>query len=196
MAQYDKARSDLSEAVRLRPDFSQAKALLAQAEQALAQSQVQPRPAPAPTLEVHAERPVRPIPAEPSVARAKPPAPQPASPKATAPAPAIAEEALSAEEYERRGRVFSAAGRYREAIAALSAAIRRDAALATAWNARGYAYLRLREFSRAAADFNEALRLNPQYANAQHNLEAARRFSADRGTTAPADAPAARLQRR
>ena len=50
---------------------------------------------------------------------------------------------------------------------------------ATAYNARGYAWLRLRQFAKASEDFSAAIRLNPKYANAYRNRAVARKLSGD-----------------
>ena len=64
-------------------------------------------------------------------------------------------------------------GRYREAIEELNKAIEADPKFALAYNARGYAYYRLRDYSHAIADFDKALVLRPGYKNAIDNLVAA-----------------------
>jgi tetratricopeptide (TPR) repeat protein len=102
----------------------------------------------------------------------------------------------SAEAHHQRGRELTGAGKLPQAVAELTEAIRLKPNLALAWNARGYAYLRMRDYSHAIADFSEAIRLNPAYANAWHNRAAARRASGDRAG-ADADAKkASALERR
>ncbi len=154
LGEYQKAHDDIQQAVRLRPDYQEAidvfnKTELRLREQASARS---------PQLSALTVRAV------PSV-----------------PAPAVrAEKAqvsggLSAIEHEKLGRQLTQEQKYPEAIAELSEAVRQKPGLATAFNARGYAYLRLHDTARAAADFNEALRLNPHYQNARQNLAASQR---------------------
>ena len=79
----------------------------------------------------------------------------------------------SAAVHNQRGRDLVKTGRYREAIEELSRAIEADPKFALAYNARGYAYYLLRDYSHAIADFDKAIVLKPGYKNAIHNLVAA-----------------------
>jgi Tfp pilus assembly protein PilF len=45
--------------------------------------------------------------------------------------------------------------------------------LARAYNARGFAYLRQRDYQHAIADFDQAIKLDPKYENATQNKAAA-----------------------
>ena len=67
-----------------------------------------------------------------------------------------------------------------EAVVELNQAIRLRPDSPHAYNARGYAYLRLKDYKRAIADFDQAIRLDPQYGNAYHNRGVARRGLGDR----------------
>ena len=67
-----------------------------------------------------------------------------------------------------------------EAVVELNEAIRLKPDSPHAYNARGYAYLRLKEYKRAITDFDQAIRLDPLYGNAYHNRGVARRASGDR----------------
>ena len=46
-----------------------------------------------------------------------------------------------------------------------------------ALNARGYARMMQRDLTNAIADFEAALKLKPDYTNAQHNLATAKRLA-------------------
>jgi Flp pilus assembly protein TadD len=66
------------------------------------------------------------------------------------------------------------------AIAELNEAIRLKPDLARAYNARAYAFLRLRNYQSAMADCDQAIRIDPKYVNAYINRAAARRASGDK----------------
>ena len=84
---------------------------------------------------------------------------------------------MSAEAREALGRELLGKGELARAVTELNEAIRLNPNRATAYNARGYAYLRMRMYKNALADFDQAIRLDPKYANAYHNRAAARRAS-------------------
>ena len=72
----------------------------------------------------------------------------------------------TAEQHNTLGRQLSAAGRYREAIAELTEALRIAPDFALAFNARGFAWFKLHDWPWALKDLNQAIRLNPKYVNA------------------------------
>jgi Flp pilus assembly protein TadD len=118
------------------------------------------------------------------------------SPPASAPqVPGTSGPALTAETHQQRGRDLTAAGKFPQAIAELSESIRLKPNVATAWNARGYAYLRAGDSTHAIADFDEAIRLNPAYTNALRNRAAAKRATGDRAGAAADLEKAASLER-
>jgi tetratricopeptide (TPR) repeat protein len=95
----------------------------------------------------------KPAPAPVTVA---PPAPPPA-PLPVAPPPNVAARPGDAEEHHRKGRDLLQKGQYRAAIDQLSQAIAAKPDLALAWNARGYAYLILRDPASAIQNFEAFL---------------------------------------
>ena len=70
-------------------------------------------------------------------------------------------------------------GKLQEAVAQFTRALALDPKFALAYNGRGFAFLRLKQYSAAVADFDQAIRLNPAYANAYQNRSAARRAMGD-----------------
>jgi Flp pilus assembly protein TadD len=104
-----------------------------------------------------------------------------AIPAATPPKPG-----MSAADYHQEGRKFIQEEHFAQAIAPLTQAIKLEPTLATVFNARGYAYYRLKKYKESMADFDQAIKLNPLYANAYTNRSSARRAAGDK-TGADAD---------
>ncbi len=96
-----------------------------------------------------------------------------------APPPVPAPAAPHAAHYYELGRQQSAHDDYQQAVRSLTRAIELDPRRAEAYNARGYAYLRLRNLAAAIADFSQAIRLRPGYTNAYQNRAIARRRAGD-----------------
>jgi tetratricopeptide (TPR) repeat protein len=150
-----------------------------------------PKPDPAepkPDFPAQAPEPVAQV--ETPAPKPEPPPPPPPKPAETAaPAPQDAEDAAIV--HHMRARKLIDAEQFREAIGELNEAIRLDSGLSLAYNARGYAYLRLLQYKEAVADFDRAIRLNSAYANAYQNRSTARRRLGDK---AGADADWAKWQ--
>jgi len=130
----------------------------------------QPQPLPAPVVTV-----VKPhtVPAQ----------PQPL------PAPVVAvakPQTVSAQQHHTLGRKLNQAGQYREAIGELTEGIRIEPNLALAYNARGFARLKLSDWQGAIADLNRAILLDPSYKNAYKIRAVAKREMGD-ATGAAAD---------
>jgi tetratricopeptide (TPR) repeat protein len=141
---------------------------------------------------------VPPVPASPAVnsVEPEPPPPVAAAPQAPARAAKVvpsAEASGDAKLYHQLGREQNNQQKFEQALNLLTRAIELDPWLASAYNARGYAYLRLTNFDQAQADFSEAIRLQPSYTNAYVNRAAARRHIGDRNGAAADQRKAAEL---
>ena len=84
-------------------------------------------------------------------------------------------DAESSMAHNLRGRELIQQGKYREAVDELTAAIDARPDFALALNARGFAYVLLKDWAHATADLDAAIRLDPRYANAYHNRAVARK---------------------
>jgi len=170
LGDFDKARDDLAQALRLRPDYTEASDVLKKTEAKLAEAlkaaeeptpveakppEPEVKPATAPTIVPPVEPAREPAPPQP------PPKPVARVQKPVAPG--------SAAQHDLKGRTLTASGNYDEAIAELTEAIRLQSDFARAYNARGYVYLLKRDYQHALADLDEAIRLDPNYANAIQN---------------------------
>jgi tetratricopeptide (TPR) repeat protein len=98
----------------------------------------------------------------------------PTSRSAVATAPVALEATPERQRAARRltaiGRQYSEKGDFQGAIAKFSEAIDADPGLALAFNSRGYARMRVQQWDQAREDFERALALDPNYANASWNL--------------------------
>lgn len=150
-----RALADRNEALRLDPS-----AVPVAAPEPVAVAAVATPPAPAP--------PVKPVP---------PPAkPAPAA-KPTATAPVVAVE--TADSHYQRGKALLNQGKYVDAVAALNEAIKLEPTNPILFNTRGYASYLAKDVKKALADYDQAIKLNPDYLNATHNRAVARRAAGD-----------------
>ena len=102
----------------------------------------------------------------------------PPAPKSTPPAkPAVSLD--DSGNYYTLGKQQAAHSDFRAAVDSFGRALQQHPNDATVFNARGYAYLRLRNFAAAVHDFTEAIRLRPGYRNAYRNRAIARRKAGD-----------------
>lgn len=105
-------------------------------------------------------------------------------------------DTADARKYDKLGREQNSHNNFEEAVRLLDRAIAIDPRLASSYNARGYARLRLHDFASAAMDFSAAIRLRADYVNAYHNRAVARRRLGDKIGAAEDDHKAAELGNR
>ena len=98
---------------------------------------------------------------------------------------------MTADDYQQQGRKLIQDDKFADAIPLLTQAVTLNPYLATAFNARGYAHFRLKQFKEALSDFDSAIKLNPAYANAYTNRSSVRRAVGDK---AGADADQAKVR--
>ena len=116
----------------------------------------------------------------------------PVPPPVSAPAPPPQNSGRdAAQKHNLDGRRLTQEGRYQEAIAELSEAIRIQPDFALAYNARGYAWCLLRKYDLAVKDLTKAIELNGNYANA-YQLRAVAKKALGNVAEAAADARRAR----
>jgi cytochrome c-type biogenesis protein CcmH/NrfG len=130
--------------------------------------------------------PVKEAPAKEAPAKAAAPA------KVAAPADANRDPGY----YYQLGKEQTAQGKLWEALRTLNKAIELDPKRAAYYNARGYAYLRLRNFANAIVEFSEAIRLQPDYANAFRNRAVALRHMGDAKGADADESKAAQFEKR
>ncbi|WP_229310975.1 tetratricopeptide repeat protein [Larkinella soli] len=75
----------------------------------------------------------------------------------------------SSEESLEQGRGLMRQGKFREAIQSLNAAVEADAGNFEAFNSRGVAYFELKEYPNALLDYEQALKLNPEFYKPYYN---------------------------
>jgi tetratricopeptide (TPR) repeat protein len=114
-----------------------------------------------------------------------------AIPPASEPAGKI--DGSSATAHNQRGRELIQQGKYREAVEELTEALSSRPDFALALNARGFAYVLLKDWPHATEDLDAAIRLDPRYANAYHNRAVARKATGDATGAAADDAKSQEL---
>jgi tetratricopeptide (TPR) repeat protein len=111
------------------------------------------------------------------------PAPVPVAPPPPASAktlsPSTGDSFVAADARYQRGKDLVNLGQTAEGITELDEAIRLQPTNPIFYNTRGYGYYLSKNARRAVEDYDEALRLNPEYLNAVHNRAIARRSLGD-----------------
>ena len=82
--------------------------------------------------------------------------------------------------YHAHARQLVNDGHFEEAVQQFTEALRIDPAMSLAYNGRGYARFRLKQYMEAIADFDQAIKLNPAYGNAYLNRGAAKKAAGDK----------------
>jgi hypothetical protein len=150
------------------------------------------KPPDAPSPAVLIAGPQSPAPNPPQAPAATVLAAKPQPPAASAPGSLPGSIPATAEQHHTQGRQLSAAGRYHEAIFELTEALRLAPDFALALNARGFARFKLHDWTLALKDLDQAILLNPKYANAYRIRGVVRRCT---GNAAGAAADSAKSQR-
>jgi tetratricopeptide (TPR) repeat protein len=123
--------------------------------------------APPPTRETTV---VIPPPTAPKTAPTKPP---------VATAPHVSTEATSTDPYQRAKTLLNE-GKNSDAVAAMDEAIQAQPKNPVFYNTRGYARFLAKDIKGALQDYDEAIKLNPDYLNATQNRATARRAAGDK----------------
>ena len=164
-----RAQADRAEALRLDPN---AKLPTANASVATPPTVTTAPPSTAPSP---APPPVKPV-----VLQAAIPPAAPVTAAKSGPAPLTAPDtSASAETRYQQAKKLLDQKKSTEAIAELDEAIKLAPTNAVLFNTRGYAYYLSKDVKRALQDYDEAIRLRPDYLNATHNRALARKAAGD-----------------
>jgi tetratricopeptide (TPR) repeat protein len=200
LERWDEALADLDQAVKLDPDNAETRQLRNLAEKhvkdKIAEDKAKEAAPETQKVTLPPTETAAPVEAAAATvpAAAPVPAPTPVAPPrpVTPPPPPLETKAvLTADDYHQQGRKDIQEDKFAEAIEALNKALDMNPYLATAFNARGYAHFRLKQYKEAIADFDAAIKLNPLYGNAFTNRASAKRAAGDK---AGADADQAKAR--
>lgn len=185
----EESRQDLEQTLALRPSFGDADYALRSVRQqiedrnrpaqvAQAAPSAETAPAPAVAASTPPQAPIPNVAAAPARTPATTASPRPATiTRATRPPVASPSPTGTVPDLPPAARAHLDREQWPQAIAVLEEWLRLHPRSARALNARGYAWLRQRQYARAIADFDRALAIEPTYANARHNRDAAQRAS-------------------